>query len=102
MIKFKRSKLHKIIQTKKRKTRNSLAVMCLLEIGFSHKAIRAGLIKMNKVSLPGLLKSHPDLRPPTLYGTIQGRRPNPKAQRVTAEALGLKVREIFPETGDPR
>ena len=100
MIKFKHNKLYKLIQIKKHKSKNSLAVMCLLELGFSHKEIRAGLIKMNNVLLPELLKAHPDLRPPTLYGTIQGRRVNPKAQSVTAEALGLKVKEIFPKTGE--
>ena len=93
---FKRSKVHKIIQDRKTRNKNKVAVECLREIGFSDVAIRGGLMKMNGITVPDLLKNNPGLKPPTLYGTLQGRRPNIIAKQVTANALGLDIDEFYP------
>lgn len=94
---FKRSKVNKIIQDRKQKSRNKLAVECLLEIGFPAEKIRGGLMKMNDVTVPGLVKENPGLKAPTLYAAINGRRTNnTEAKEVTAHAIGLNVDEFYP------
>ena len=72
---FKNSKLQKIMQGRKQKKRNQVAFECLRELGYPVDAIRGGLMKMNGVKIPELLNGKPDLKPSTVYQTIQGRPP---------------------------
>ena len=94
---FKRSKLNKIIQDLKFINRNKAAVKCLRELSYPDAKIRGALFVLNEITIPMMLKEHPELKSPTLYGTMQGRRPNKKAKLITSKAVGLEVSDFYPE-----
>jgi lambda repressor-like predicted transcriptional regulator len=76
--------------------RNRAALNCLKEIGFSMKEIRHALIRLNGINISGLIDGQ-QLTPPTLYNTLDGKRQNPQAQSIFSDALGLNIKELFPE-----
>ena len=91
---FERIKLKKIIQGEK--NRNRAALRCLSLIGFHLPEIRDGLIKMNRIKLNSLAEDH-GIVSSTLYNTVKGIRLNSDAQQISAGALGLDVKELYPE-----
>ncbi|MBW2342476.1 MAG: hypothetical protein JRF53_00425 [Deltaproteobacteria bacterium] len=91
---FKRIKLYKFIQGEK--NRNRAALRCLSLIGFSLPAVRDMLFKGNKIKLNALAEDH-GIVSSTLYNTIKGIRHSSNAQQISAGALGLDVKELYPE-----
>jgi len=75
---------------------NRKALREIKRLGFSPAEVRRALISINGVNVSALKDGKP-ISIGTLHNTINGKRDNPEAKEIIAEALGLKVRELFPK-----
>jgi len=95
-----RTKLNKIIQAYRQKSRNRLALMCLVELGFPLCDIRPSLLRLNRIKVPSLAKHDSTLNASTLYNTLKGLRRHTESKQACASALGVDVVELFPKSTD--
>lgn len=88
--------LSRFIQKENPNNRNRAAFLCLRELGFSLPAVRGGLIKMNGITVAHLAKDK-DITAPSIYAAAYGIRQNMTGRAILAEALGIDVKELFPD-----
>lgn len=75
--------------------RNRAALAALRNLGFPMPVIRRALLNLNGLKVKGLADGK--VSPATLSNTLKAVRANKTAQAIVAEALDLKVTEIFPD-----
>ncbi len=95
-MKFFRNKLSRILQGPK--TRNHKAFSALCDIGFTPPQARRMLIAGNNIRVKRLARGA-KVTAPTIYAAAYGKRHNPDGQAILSDALGIPVKELFPDGG---